>query len=67
MTCGGGNGNPLQHSCLESSRDGGAWWLSPMGSHSRTRLKRLSSSGSSRDDIGNLITDKSKQHFTEWI
>ena len=23
---GGGNGNPLQHSCLENSMDRGAWW-----------------------------------------
>ena len=23
---GGGNGNPLQCSCLENSMDGGAWW-----------------------------------------
>ena len=23
---GGGNGNPLQYSCLEKSMDGGAWW-----------------------------------------
>ena len=23
---GGGHGNPLQHSCLESPVDGGAWW-----------------------------------------
>ena len=23
---GEGNGNPLQHSCLENSMDGGAWW-----------------------------------------
>ena len=22
---GGGNGNPLQYSCLENSMDGGAW------------------------------------------
>ena len=22
----GGNGNPLQCSCLENPRDGGAWW-----------------------------------------
>ena len=27
------NGNPLQHSCLENPRDGGAWWLPSMGSH----------------------------------
>ena len=23
---GGGNGNPLQYSCLENPKDGGAWW-----------------------------------------
>ena len=23
---GGGNGNPLQYSCLETSMDKGAWW-----------------------------------------
>ena len=23
---GEGNGNPLQHSCLENPMDGGAWW-----------------------------------------
>ena len=23
---GGGNGNPLQSSCLENPRDGGTWW-----------------------------------------
>ena len=22
----GGNGNPLQYSCLENAMDGGAWW-----------------------------------------
>jgi len=29
---GGGNGNPLQYSCLENPRDGGAWWPMP-GEH----------------------------------
>jgi len=23
---GGGNGNPLQYSCLGNTMDGGAWW-----------------------------------------
>ena len=42
---GEGNGNPLQCSCLENPRDGGAWWAVISGvSQSRTRLKRLSSS-----------------------
>ena len=41
------NGNPLQCSCLENPRDGGAWWAAVYGvSQSRTRLKRLSSSSS---------------------
>ena len=48
LSCtGGGNGNPLQCSCLENPRDGGAWWAAIYGvAQSRTRLKRLSSSSS---------------------
>ena len=30
---GEGNGNPLQYSCLENPRDGGACWVPFMGSH----------------------------------
>ena len=42
---GEGNDNPLQCSCLENPRDGGAWWAAVYGvAQSRTRLKRLSSS-----------------------
>ena len=50
LSCiGEGNGNPLQCSCLENPRDGRAWWAAVYGvSQSRTRLKRLSSSSSSR-------------------
>ena len=29
---GEGNGNPLQHSCLENPMDGGAWWATVHGS-----------------------------------
>ena len=48
---GEGNGNPLQCSCLENPRDQGAWWAALYGvAQSRTQLKRLSSSGSSKDD-----------------
>ena len=28
---GEGNGNPLQYSCLENPRDGGAWWAAISG------------------------------------
>ena len=46
LSCiGEGNGNPLQCSCLENPRDGGAWWAAVSGvAQSRTQLKRLSSS-----------------------
>ena len=30
---GEGSGNPLQCSCLENPRDGGAWWAAVSGSH----------------------------------
>ena len=39
------NVNPLQCSCLENPRDGGAWWAAVYGvAQSWTRLKRLSRS-----------------------
>ena len=47
FTLGEGNGNPLQCSCLENPRDGGALRAAVYGvAQSRTRLKRLSSSSS---------------------
>ena len=37
---GEGNGNPLQCSCLENPRDGGAWWAAVCGvAEGQTRLK----------------------------
>ena len=46
LSCiGEGNGNPLQCSCLENPRDGGAWWAAVYGvTQSQTQLKWLSSS-----------------------
>ena len=46
LSCiGEGNGGPLQCSCLENPRDGGAWWAAVYGvAQSRTRLKQRSSS-----------------------
>ena len=57
LSCiGEGNGNPLQCSCLESSRDGGAWWAAVYGvTQSRTWLKWFSSSGGS--------SSRKKWHF----
>ena len=51
LSCiGEGHGNPLQCSCLENPRDGGAWWAAVYGvAQSRTGLKRLSSSSSNLD------------------
>ena len=46
LSCTGeGSGNPLQCSCLENPRDGGAWWAAIYGvAQSQTRLKQLSRS-----------------------
>ena len=45
---GEGNGNPLQCSCPENPRDGGAWWAPIYGAaQSQTQVKRVSSSSSS--------------------
>ena len=53
LSCiGEGNGNPLQCSCLENPRDGGASWAAVYGvAQSRTRLKWLSSSSNAYNHI----------------
>ena len=39
---GEGNGNPVQHSCLENSMDRGAWWATVYGvTEGQTRLSNL--------------------------
>ena len=44
---GEGNGTPLQYSCQENPRDGGAWWAAVYGvTQSQPLLKWLSSSSS---------------------
>ena len=49
LCIGEGNGNPLQCSCLENLRDGGAWWAAIYGvAQSLTRLMWLSSGSSNR-------------------
>ena len=49
---GEGNGNPLQCSCLENPRDGGAWWAAVYGvAQSWTGLMQLSSISSSNSDF----------------
>ena len=57
LSCfGEGNGNPLQHSCLENPRDRGAWWAAVYGvAQSQTRLKQLSSSSSSSRGLSRYV------------
>ena len=51
LSCiGEGNGTPLQYSCLENPRDGGARWAAVYGvTQSWTRLKQLGSSSNITD------------------
>ena len=74
LSCTGeGNGNPFQCSCLENPRNGGAWWAAVYGvAQSRTRLKWLSSSSSSKgkkkitedfNDLKFLCWNLSSQNF----
>ena len=54
---GEGNGNPLQCSCLENARDGGAWWAAVYGvAQSWTRLKRLSNSSSNCTESSSTVS-----------
>ena len=66
LVIGEGNGTPLQCSCLENPRDGGAWWAAVYGvAQSWTQLKRLSSSSSSRLVI--VFLPRSKCLFISWL
>ena len=38
---GGGNGNPLEHSCLENPTDRGAWWATVHGVAELEKTERL--------------------------
>ena len=62
LSCSGeGNGIPLQCSCLENPRDGGAWWAAVYGvAQSRTRLKQLSSSSSANSWLAGKDPDLRK-------
>ena len=65
LSCTGeGNGNPLQHSCLENPRDRGAWWAAIYRvAQSRTQLKWLSSNGEKQkenDTQGEIFVKKKK-------
>ena len=64
LSCiGEGNGNPLQCSCLENPRDGGASWATIYGvAQSQTWLKRLSSSSSSTDKAAWKTERKSNEY-----
>ena len=47
---------PLQCSCLENPRDGGAWWAAVYGvAQSRTRLKRLSTAAAAVHNLSKTI------------
>ena len=66
---GEGNGSPLQCSCLENPRDGGAWWAAVYGvSQSQTQLKRLSSSSSSMHSCkAQIFTLKATSHHSSSV
>ena len=70
LSCiGEGNGSPLQCSCLENPRDGGAWWAAVYGvAQSRTQLKWLSSSSSSSLRLGTVpLTFRRTLWVVFWI
>ena len=69
LSCiGEGSSNPLQCSCLENPRDGGAWWAAVYGAaQSRTRLKRLSSSSSSSSRTDSSVHGSLQARTLEWV
>ena len=66
LSCiGEGNGNPPQCSCLESPRDGVAWWAAIYGvAQSQTRLKQLSSSSNNLSKILQMTMNSLQYNFS---
>ena len=65
-----GNGNPLQCSCLENPRDGGAWWAAIHGvAQSQTRLKRPSSGAAEQlsSSFSCILLAKVRWGKTIWV
>ena len=62
LSCiGEGNGNPLQCSCLENPRDGGAWWAAVYGvAQSWTRLSDLAAAAADANMQQNWTTTNVK-------
>ena len=57
---GAGNGNPLQYSCLENSKDRGAWWATVHGvAKSQTRL-------SAHTTWGNCVRTQGREAPPAW-
>ena len=71
LSCiGEGNGNPLQCSCLENPRDGGAWWAAVCGvAQSWAQLKQLSSSSSSCNIRSRFLYEGIilRKEFNHWL
>ena len=67
LSCiGEGNSNPLQCSCLENPRDGGAWWAAIYGvAQSQTWLKRLSSI--SRKSLRKSSSNFLQVYHFQWV
>jgi len=56
---GEGNGNPLQHSCLENSMDRGAWWVTVHGSvKGSSKSKDLTTTKNSEGSAEPLMLDE---------
>ena len=64
LSCvGEGDDNPLQCSCLENPRDGGAWWAAVYGvAQSRTQLKRLAAAAAASNHLVEINCIKRGQH-----
>ena len=52
MMIGEGNGNPLQCSCLENPRDGGAWWAAVCGVTESDMTEVTAATAAGNDDLG---------------
>ena len=59
LSCiGEGNGDPLQCSCLENPRDGGAWWAAACGVAHNWRVRHESDVAAAAVAVGSTVADR---------
>ena len=63
---GGGNGNPLQYSCLKNPMDRGVWWVTVHGVSESDKAEQLSRTACTCPEWGTRATQQEPGEHGPW-